>query len=76
MPEPNAVVEYEKLLMIVGRYIQREHLSQVCVLEVQGGVIVQGLVPVQSGETIELVMRTKTFDRNALRELQRTAKGG
>jgi hypothetical protein len=75
MPETDSIVDYEKLLMVIGRYIQREHLSQVCVLEVQGGVIVQGLVAAPSGEGVDLVMRTQTFDRNAIRDLMRGTKG-
>ena len=76
MPETDSIIDYEKLLMIIGRYIQSERLTQVCVLEVRGGLVVQGLAAVPSGDTNELVMRTQTFDRNALRELLRTTKGG
>lgn len=76
MPESDSIIDYERLLTIVGRYIQREHMTQVCVLEVQGGVVVQGLVSAPSGEGVELIMRTQTFDRNALRDLMRTGKGG
>jgi hypothetical protein len=75
MPEPDRIVDYEKLLAILGRYIQRERMTQICVLEVQGGVVVQGLAPVPTDEGTELVMRTQTFDRAALHELQRNAKG-
>jgi hypothetical protein len=69
---PEAGIEdYEKTLAVLGRYIKRERLTQVCILEVQGGVVIQGLSPTDSREGTYLVMRTLTFDRAALKKLAR-----
>ena len=66
---PQGVANYEKVLLAIGRFVDQEKWSQVCVVELEGGLLLQGMALVYTGKTHELVMRTQVLDPKKLRQL-------
>jgi len=66
---PQSVASYEKVFTALGRFIDQEKWTQVCVMELEGGILLQGMALVYTGKTHELVMRTQVLDPKKLRQL-------
>ena len=71
MAGTDSIVDYERLLALIGRYIQRERLAHICILEVEGGIVVQGIGPAETADSTQVLMKTKSFDHAALQGLAR-----
>ncbi|MBI5956926.1 MAG: hypothetical protein HY871_07980 [Chloroflexi bacterium] len=69
MPGPmaSAMISNEDLMRAVGRYMDRHKLKNVCVLQVEGGVVVQGTATVYTSEAYQDALETYTI---SLEELQ------
>jgi hypothetical protein len=66
---PPMIASYEKVLTAIGRLIDHQKWAQVCVMELAGGIMVQGMVIVPTTEAYTAEMRTKVYDPGELREL-------
>jgi hypothetical protein len=66
---PPMVASYEKILTAIGRLIDQQKWAQVCVVELEGGIMVQGMAIVPTTDAYAAEMRTKVYDPDALRQL-------
>jgi hypothetical protein len=73
IPSRKVNIAYPELLAAVGRFIVKQGLSDVCVMEYEDGVIVVGSVLYETGE----IMNRRTVTHVlAGDELRRLVKGG
>ncbi len=67
----NPLVAYPELFAVLGRFIAKRKLEDVCVMEFEGGVIVTGSLFFDKGEGIGRSIETKIF---SFADLQRLVK--
>jgi len=60
---------YEDMLRALGRYADRKGLKQICLLEVEGGMILQGSILVPTQEGYRLSLETEAFTHEDLEKL-------
>lgn len=65
----NAPLAYPNVLAAVGRFIVREQMTDVCVLEFENGVIVTGSVLYSTGETTSRYVKTHVLSAQDLQKL-------
>jgi len=65
----NAPLSYPNALAAVGRFITREKMSDVCILEFEHGVIVTGSVLYSTGETTSRYVKTLVLSAQDLQKL-------
>ncbi|MEW6231608.1 MAG: hypothetical protein AB1566_04735 [Chloroflexota bacterium] len=68
-PTDSAKISNEDLMRAVGRYLDRHKLKNVCVLQVEGGVVVQGTATVYTSEAYQDVLETYTVSWEELQGL-------
>lgn len=66
---PQAIANYEAILAAIGRRLDREKWMQVCVMELDGGILVQGMCIVPTTDAYAAAMRTQVLDQETLREM-------
>ncbi len=64
-PQPRKL-RYEEALQAVGRYAEKERLRDLCLLEVEGGMVVQGHALISTREGFDLALRTKVLSYEEL----------
>ncbi len=66
-------VSYADAFAAIGRFIANRHMSDVCVLEFEHGVIVSGSILFVAGESYRRQVETQVFSEDDLRKM---IKGG
>jgi hypothetical protein len=68
MPSPsgNKALNYERALQAIGRLAEKQRLRDLCVLEVEGGLVLQGRALVSAREGFNLVSRTRVLSHDEL----------
>ena len=59
-------MNYERILQAVGRLAEKQRLRDLCILEVEGGLVLQGRALVNTSTGFNLVSRTKVFSHSEL----------
>lgn len=67
-PQPRRL-RYEEALQAVGRYAEKERLRDICLLEVEGGMVIQGHALITTREGFGLALRTKILSHDDLERL-------
>lgn len=67
-PQPRRL-RYEDALQAVGRYAEKERLRDICLLEVEGGMVIQGRAIINTREGFDFVLRTKILSHDDLERL-------
>ena len=62
-------LEYERVLRAIGRLAEEQRLRDICILEVEGGVVLQGQALVSTRDGYQLVSRTKVLSHDDLEKL-------
>lgn len=62
---------YERLFQAIGRLAEKQRLRDICVLEIAGGVVVQGRAMVSTRDGYQLVANTRVLDHDDLDKLMR-----
>jgi hypothetical protein len=73
MPSPsgNKALNYERALQAIGRLAEKQRLRDLCVLEVEGGLVLQGRALVSAREGFNLVSRTRVLSHDELDQMIR-----
>lgn len=73
MASPSAVrgLSYERTLQAIGRLAEKQRLRDVCVLEVEGGVLLQGRALVSTRDGFNLVSKTRVLSHDDLEQMIR-----
>ncbi len=73
MANPGAAkkMKYEPVLRAVGRLAEAKRLRDICVLEVEGGIVLQGQALVSTRDDYQLVSRTQVLSHDDLQKLTR-----
>jgi hypothetical protein len=66
---PQAIANYEAVLAAIGRRFDREKWTQVCVMEMEGGILVQGTCIVPTSEAYAVAMHTQVLDQGTLSQM-------
>lgn len=69
--KPN--IAYPELLQAIGKFIVKQKISNICIMEFEDGVIVTGTVLYDTGETIGRRSETHVLSGE---DLHRLVKGG
>lgn len=64
-------IDYERVLQAIGRLAQQQRLRDVCVLEVEGGMVMQGEALVSTREGYHRVSDTRVLSHDELEKLVR-----
>lgn len=64
-------MNYERVLQAIGRLAQEQRLRDICILEVEGGMVLQGEAPVSTREGYHLTSDTRVLSHDDLKELTR-----
>ncbi|MFQ6000160.1 MAG: hypothetical protein ACE5LG_00660 [Anaerolineae bacterium] len=67
-PQPRRL-RYEEALQAVGRYAEKERLRDICLLEVEGGIVIQGRALINTREGFDFTLRTKILSHDDLERL-------
>jgi hypothetical protein len=62
-------VKYPELFAALGRYIAKQGLANVCVMEFENGVIVTGSILYETGESMNRRIETKILSHDDLKRL-------
>lgn len=62
-------MNYERVLQAVGRLAEKQRLRDLCILEVEGGLVLQGHALVNTSTGFNVVPKTKVMSRNDLDKL-------
>jgi hypothetical protein len=62
-------MNYERVLQAVGRLAEKQRLRDLCILEVEGGLVLQGHALVNTSAGFNVVPKTKVMSRNDLDKL-------
>jgi len=73
-PQPRRL-RYEEALQAVGRYAEKERLRDICLLEVEGGMVVQGRALMSTRKGFDFVLRTKVLSHDDLERLLERRSG-
>ncbi|MGB3906107.1 MAG: hypothetical protein WBB22_14440 [Anaerolineae bacterium] len=73
MANPSAAkkLRWERTLQAVGRLAENQRLRDICILEVEGGVVLQGQALVSTRDGYHLVSKTKVLSHEDLAKLIR-----
>jgi hypothetical protein len=73
MASPSAArgLSYERALQAIGRLAEKQRLRDLCVLEVEGGVVLQGRALVSSRDGFNLISKTRILSRDDLEQMMR-----
>jgi hypothetical protein len=64
-------LNYERALQAIGRLAEKQRLRDLCILEVEGGVVLQGRALVSSRDGFNLVSKTRIISRDDLDQMMR-----
>jgi hypothetical protein len=64
-------IAYPEMFSALGRFIAKEKMNNVCVMEFENGVIVTGSVSYAAGETLGKYTETKVLSFEDLQRLTR-----
>jgi len=64
-------LKYEQVLQAVGRMIETQKLRDICILEVAGGIVLQGQALVSTREGYHLVSKTRLLSHEDLEQMVR-----
>jgi len=67
-PQPRRL-RYEEALQAVGRYVEKERLRDICLLEVEGGMVIQGQALISTREGYNFALRTEILSDDDLERL-------
>jgi len=70
-PSTAKSLNYERVLQAVGRLAEKQRLRDVCVLEVEGGVVLQGRALVNTRDGFNLVSKTRVLGHADLEQMIR-----
>ncbi len=62
-------IDYAPVLYVLGNFVEEKRWRDICILEVEGGMIVQGTSLVSTREGYQYVMETKLFSHDELAKL-------
>ena len=62
----------EEMFRGLTRFSEKENLRDLCILEVEGGVVVQGNALIDTKAGFGVALRTRTLTHDQLRELARS----
>lgn len=62
-------LHYPELFRAVAHFVEREHLKDVCVLELEGGVLIQGYALIGTTQGFDRALKTQTLTHDELRQL-------
>jgi hypothetical protein len=62
---------YERALQAIGRLAEKQRLRDVCILEVEGGIVLQGRALLSSRDGFNLVSRTRVLSHDELDQMMR-----
>ncbi len=68
-PYAGRPLNYERVLQAVGRLAEKQRLRDLCILEVEGGVVLQGRALVSTSTGFNLVSRTKVLSHSDLDQM-------
>jgi hypothetical protein len=73
MASPSGVrgLSYERTLQAIGRLAEKQRLRDLCVLEVEGGVLLQGRALVSTREGFNLISKTRVLSHDDLDQMIR-----
>ena len=73
MADPSAArrMDYERVLQALGRLAEEKNLRDLCILEVDGGLVLQGQALVSTRDGYQLVTRTRVLSHKELEKLTR-----
>jgi len=64
-------MDYERVLQAIGRLAEEQRLRDICILEVGGGMVLQGQALVSTREDYQLVSKTQVLSHTDLQKLTR-----
>jgi hypothetical protein len=70
-PSGKRALNYERALQAIGRLAGKQRLRDLCVLEVEGGLVLQGRALVSAREGFNLVSRTRVLSHDELDQMIR-----
>jgi hypothetical protein len=70
-PPATGGLNYERALQAIGRLAEKQRLRDLCILEVEGGVVLQGRALVSSRDGFNLVSKTRIISRDDLDQMMR-----
>jgi hypothetical protein len=70
-PVKGGTLSYERTLQAIGRVAESQRLRDICILEVEGGVVLQGQALVSTREGYNVVSRTRVLSHEDLEKLIR-----
>ncbi len=59
-------LNYERALQAIGRLAEKQRLRDICILEVEGGIVLQGRALLSTRDAFNLVSRTKVLSHDDL----------
>ncbi len=62
---------YERMFQAIGRLAEKQRLRDICILEIAGGVVVQGQAMVSTRDGYQLVSNTRVLGHDDLEKLVR-----
>jgi hypothetical protein len=65
-PADSRALRYERTLQAVGRLAEKQRLRDLCILEVDGGLVLQGRALVSARDGFNLVSRTRVLSHDEL----------
>ena len=65
----NSQIQYPEMFAALGRYIAKRGISNVCVMEFEGGVIVTGSILYETGKTYNRRIETRILSHDDLKQL-------
>jgi len=73
MASPSAAksLSYERTLQAIGRLAEKQRLRDLCVLEVDGGILLQGRALVSTREGFNLISKTRVLSHDDLEQMIR-----
>jgi hypothetical protein len=64
-------LNYERALQAIGRLAEKQRLRDICILEVEGGIVLQGRALLSTRDAFNLVSRTKVLSHEDLDQMIR-----
>ncbi len=64
-------LNYERALQAIGRLAEKQRLRDVCILEVEGGIVLQGRALLSTRDAFNLVSRTRVLSHEELDQMIR-----
>lgn len=69
MADERKKIDYAPALYVLGNFVEEKRWRDICILEVEGGMIVQGTSLVSTREGYQYIMETKLFSHAELAQM-------